>query len=261
MGLFWADAPSEEVAGPAPKCPVDHSRFKAPSNRPQAEGKCPVDHGSINPRNNMPSALSQKRISEQQKVALSTSRETSTIPRSRMAAEDGDSGSALWEYPSAQQLYNAMVRKGYEQSGEHVESMLSVHNFLNEEAWKEIVEWEKWYPGKTAGVDASLMKFTGVPNQLSPKAWLYVTLQQGHRPFDRHDWYVDRDGSGKLARYVIDYYEAPNDADGEPVFSLDIRPALDTPGAAYQRISRWASETWQKAKGVSSPTDEAQRTT
>ena len=263
MGLFWAEKPAEEVVGPAPRCPVDHSKLKS---APRGAGGCPVDHGSINPRNNMPSALSQKRISEQQKVALPTSRETSTIPRSRMA-EDGDESSGLWEYPSAQQLYNAMVRKGYEQSGEHVESMLSVHNFLNEEAWKEILVWEGYYPASTppstaAAVEPSLMKFTGVPDRLSPKAWLYVTFQGGHRPFDRHDWYVDRDGSGtRLARYVIDYYEAPNDDEGEPVFSLDIRPAIDTPGAAYQRIARWTSETWHKAKGGDSNTSEAQRGT
>lgn len=248
MGWFWADDAPVAVAVPRGKCPVDHSKFSAPSSRSEAEGKCPVDHGSMNPRNNMPSALSQRRISEQQRVALSTSRETSTIPRSKMA-DAGDEG-GLWEYPSAQQLYNAMVRKGYEQSGEHVESMLSVHNFLNEEAWREILEWERWHPDAPTGVDASLMKFTGVPDQLSPKAWWYVTFRKGHRPFDRHDWFVDRDGSGRLARYVIDYYEAPNDDEGEPVFSLDIRPALDSPGAAYQRIARWSTETWRKAKGV-----------
>ncbi|BFZ53537.1 holocytochrome c synthase [Savitreella phatthalungensis] len=261
MGFFWADRrPAQALQveqGTVSKCPVDHTKLRnAPAAQPQSEGRCPVDHGKLNPRNNMPSALSQQRISEQQKVALSTTREMSTIPKSRLADEDEEGDGVRWEYPSAQQLYNAMVRKGYEQSGEHVESMLSVHNFLNEEAWSEILEWEKYaVPKASADIQPSLMKFTGVPERLSPKAWIYSRLQGGHEPFDRHDWYVDRDGSGKLFRYVIDYYEAPNDEEGNPVFSLDIRPGIDSPASLYQRVSRWTSETWTKAKGVPTKDD------
>lgn len=137
-----------------------------------------------------------------------------------------------------------MVRKGYSQSGENVESMLSVHNFLNEGAWKEILDWEQ---RAAPSSEPSLMRFTGRPNSLSPKAYLYSTVWGGQAPFDRHDWFVDR--SGREVRYVIDYYEAPNDEHGEPVFFLDIRPALDTPGAVFQRIARWTEETWTTAAG------------
>jgi len=49
----------------------------------------------------------------------------------------------MWEYPSPQQMYNAMIRKGYDDTpAEHVESMVAVHNFLNEGAWREIENWE-----------------------------------------------------------------------------------------------------------------------
>lgn len=257
MGWFWADdnvvRPSNIIRGTPPRgdglrksgeggCPVVHT---APSAQSSATGRCPVDHGSaggpgeggsINPLNMMPSKLSQGRVSEAQGVHLPTDREISTIPKSR----DGE----RWEYPSAQQLYNAMVRKGYSQSGEHVESMLSVHNFLNEGAWREILDWES---RAAPGSDSSLMRFTGRPNTLSPKAYLYSTVWGGQTPFDRHDWFVDR--GGREVRYVIDYYEAPNDEHDEPVFYLDIRPALDTPGAAFERIRRWSGETWSKAAG------------
>lgn len=240
MGWFWADT---EVASPvltherpSGGCPVNH---KAPSALPASTGQCPVDHSNmkINPLNKMPH-LPQSPISDAQAVVLPVDREMSTIPKSK----DG----ARWEYPSAQQLYNAMVRKGYSQSGEHVESMLSVHNFLNEGAWQEILDWES-----KAAPDSqpSLMRFTGMPNKLSPKAFFYSRFMGGQEPFDRHDWFVDR--HGKEIRYVIDYYEAPNDEHGEPVFFLDIRPALDSPVAAYDRISRWTSETWKKASGRS----------
>lgn len=69
-----------------------------------------------------------------QAVALPTERETSTIPRDE---------SGKWEYPSPQQFYNALVRKGWETPEEHVETMVQIHNFLNEQAWQEILKWER----------------------------------------------------------------------------------------------------------------------
>lgn len=89
-------------------------------------------------------------------------------------------------------------------------------------------------------------------------------------PFDRHDWYVeDNEGEGKEPRrYVIDFYEGKENsgagagrdgllgsaaqgnagvnAGGEggvppvarpPSMYIDVRPALDTPSAAADRIA------------------------
>src|SRR5262245_34133566 len=92
----------------------------------------------LNPLNYMPFDLSNKRATNQ-KTCLPLSREISTIPKS-----DG----SLWEYPSPQQMYNAMLRKGYSDTPEDaVESMVAVHNFLNEGAWAEIREWERRFSG------------------------------------------------------------------------------------------------------------------
>ncbi len=52
----------------------------------------------------------------------------------------------------------------------------------------------------------------GRPTELSPKAWFYTRLYGGIRPFDRHDWTLDR--CGREVRYVIDYYSAGKDGDG-----------------------------------------------
>lgn len=70
-------------------------------------------------------------------------------------------------------------------------------------------------------------------------------------PFDRHDWFVQRrtPSGSKEVRYVIDYYSAPPEPNGEPVFYLDIRPALDTPTAAVERLMRWGGDVWWKASG------------
>lgn len=72
-------------------------------------------------------------------------------------------------------------------------------------------------------------------------------------PFDRHDWYVERkDGeTTKEVRYVIDYYEAPDDEEGEPVFFLDVRPAVDSPTLALERAMRWGGDIYYRASGKS----------
>ena len=48
------------------------------------------------------------------------------------------------------------------------------------------------------------MRFQGRPQDLSPKAWLLSKMGLSARPFDRHDWFIDR--NGVEVRYVIDYY-------------------------------------------------------
>ena len=72
-------------------------------------------------------------------------------------------------------------------------------------------------------------------------------------PFDRHDWYVQRklpDGRTKEVRYVIDYYSGPEEPTGEPVFYLDVRPAMDTPTAAVERLMRFGGDVWYRASGA-----------
>ena len=120
----------------------------------------------------------------------------SSIPRG-----DADSN---WEYPSPQQMYNAMLRKGYDDTPEDaVESMVAVHNFLNEGAWAEIVEWERRFSrglgygwqacrngqeGSTTGTrmiaseeevsQPRLVRFQGRPNEMTPKAKMLQALGQ-----------------------------------------------------------------------------------
>jgi cytochrome c heme-lyase len=81
----------------------------------------------------MPELSQSPAVSQQ--ANLPTDREVSSIPR-------GDDGTK-WEYPSPQQFYNALVRKGWETPEEHVEMMVHIHNFLNERAWDEVMNWER----------------------------------------------------------------------------------------------------------------------
>ena len=85
---------------------------------------------------------------------------------------------------------------------------------------------------------------------------LYILTIPSHSsepPFDRHDWFVQRQGPDNKPqeiRYVIDYYSAPPEPTGEPVFFLDVRPAVDGPTAAAERLMRWGGDVWYRASGA-----------
>lgn len=209
----------------------------------------------LNPLNNMPMAISSQRAPGQ-KIVLSTERAISSIPRGELP----DQGN--WEYPSPQQMLNSLIKKGKGEGvdEEAVASMVEVHNFLNEGAWQQILEWEKPHTLKSK-VGPRLEKFTGKPHDLSPRARAYLLLGKAfpetfntQPPFDRHDWTVLRssghDKRWRKVRYVIDYYGAPNDEEtGMPSFTLDTRPALDSATAARDRFYHWFGPLWKRAMG------------
>ena len=49
---------------------------------------------------------------------------------------------------------------------------------------------------------------------------------------------------------MIDYYEGPDEDNGEPVFFLDVRPAVDSPSMAVARAMRWGGDVWHRASGA-----------
>ncbi|KAH6581470.1 hypothetical protein BASA61_009051 [Batrachochytrium salamandrivorans] len=204
-------------------CPVDHSKLQSAARQPlagtsastppPAAGECPVvdhsrDHSQqknrslsseLNPLNMMPSLSQDKAIG--QVSALPTERTLSGIPRSTSGEN--------WEYPSPQQFFNALKRKGKDAPEEEIPVML--------------------------------LKFQGRPDDLSPKAWFYTTFRGVERPFDRHDWTINRCGTD--VRYVIDYYSASDEGDN-PVFNVDVRPALDSFGSIFDRTRTGISKLW-----------------
>ncbi|WFD27709.1 holocytochrome-c synthase [Malassezia nana] len=239
-------------------------------------------NSGLNPLNNMPE-LTQDRAPNQ-RMDLSRERVVSSIPRAPTSAAPGDSpygaasphvsndqgagakpsscpvdhgdrsdGSGYWEYPSPQQFYNALVRKGWETPEESVDMMVLIHNFLNERAWQEIVEWEK-----LAGSDVSqlqLARFQGKPGTLTPKArfygwmaWLMPDRFSSEPPFDRHDWIVrrgptDSHPEGEEVRYIIDYYSREDESDeNEASFNLDVRPAISNLDSARLRWKKLMQE-------------------
>jgi cytochrome c heme-lyase len=150
--------PQASSSAPA-SCPVDHSPANsALSSSPAAS--CPVDHASssksasaeaLDPRNHLP-VLTQER-SPSQTTDLPTERTASSIPRD---------GAGTWEYPSPQQFYNALVRKGWETPENEIETIVQIHNFLNEKAWEEVQKWEAEVNKcvLVTQLDGRLLKFT-----------------------------------------------------------------------------------------------------
>uniref|UniRef100_A0A7S3K0L5 Holocytochrome c-type synthase n=1 Tax=Aureoumbra lagunensis TaxID=44058 RepID=A0A7S3K0L5_9STRA len=215
-------------------CPVQDKRYKAPV-------QYDVYGRALDPRNKMP-VSAQQAPAPDQSIELSTERVQSNIPK---AGSDD-----TWQYPSPQMFWNALVRKGKSvgASEQDMETVVAVHNNMNELSWRNVLEWEQLRDKReaTANFEPRLSRFTGRPDELSLKAQLKVWA--GHPPpFDRHDWIVDRGGHER--RYIIDYYsdesqasmdEVPNLSDADKIKSirLDVRPAPDS-FAAILDIILW----------------------
>ena len=179
--------PQSTGQAPESSCPI-----KRPTDSQSHQSSSTSTLSKLNPLNYMPSNLPQSRAPNQT-VNLPLERETSSIPRG-----DADSN---WEYPSPQQMYNAMLRKGYDDTPEDaVETMVAVHNFLNEGAWGEILGWEQRFSrGLSRGWEyckngeaafetiarsdtrispPRLLRFQGRPKEMTPKAKALQALGQ-----------------------------------------------------------------------------------
>lgn len=148
-------------------------------------------------------------------------------------------------------FYNALHRKGKLEDVDEsdMDSVVALHNNMNEKTWNKILEWESVIGSSTSTTKPKLLKFTGRPTDLSPKAWIKHKLLRHPMPFDRHDWTVLRD-DGRTVRYVIDYYfdetrareeegtgmPALDDSGATPSLLVDVRPALDGPEHLFNRI-------------------------
>lgn len=49
---------------------------------------------------------------------------------------------------------------------------------------------------------------------------------------------------------MIDYYSGPPEPTGEPVFFLDVRPAVDGPVTACERLIRSGCDLWFRGTGT-----------
>eukprot|EP00586_Coscinodiscus_wailesii_P019906 CAMPEP_0172515842 /NCGR_PEP_ID=MMETSP1066-20121228/271225_1 /TAXON_ID=671091 /ORGANISM="Coscinodiscus wailesii, Strain CCMP2513" /LENGTH=253 /DNA_ID=CAMNT_0013297055 /DNA_START=141 /DNA_END=898 /DNA_ORIENTATION=+ len=192
-------------------CPVKRENETAGTG-----GGCPIKSPPYD-RGDTPASIEESANHPQiphpsQKLPLSTHRVTSSIPRDSPATSNDETSAAVpthqpttssnWVYPSEQQFYNAIRRKGYTADESEISTIVRIHNSVNERTWREVRKWESELHGCD---EPRLVRFVGRPNDLSPKAWWNKTVMCYEPPFDRHDWFVERE-DGSVTRYVIDFY-------------------------------------------------------
>ncbi len=143
-----------------------------------------------------------------------------------------------WTFPSQQRFYNAMKKKGWNPREEDMRYVVSIHNTINEQTWRRVMEYEKLHASECK--NPTLLRFQGLPTDYSIKARLKSAM--GYvLPFDRHDWTIDR--CGKEVKYVIDFYQGPENADPRlpAAVHLDVRPAPNTVGNIIDRARVWVN--------------------
>lgn len=237
------------------RCPVDHSsrgewleNMKSIPNQEQ-QSVCPVNHNDrknwldkvsvISTTKSEPEAAegdsfescNSQVIDEKQKFSthsnthLPTERQISSIPRSQENKN--------WVYPSEKQFFDAMRRKNWNPNVTDMKTIVPIHNAVNEMAWFNILNWEKAYKEqslKCGGV--KLTSFKGVQH-LTPRAWFNTNILGYQKPFDRHDWVVDR--CGTQIEYVIDFYSGNSKS---PSLYLDVRPKINSWEGVKLRLMR-----------------------
>ncbi|KAL3313481.1 hypothetical protein Ciccas_007925 [Cichlidogyrus casuarinus] len=237
MGIFNIFSTSTKSECPMQSSPTGNiSECPMHSNNQQVETK-------IDPTNMMPPP--NQMPSPGQPFKLSTERQRSSIPKADVA--NGEK----WEYPSAQMFWNAMIKKNWKWHEDDVSAnvmneIIKIHNINNEAAWFEVLKWEAMHADECK--TPKLRRFAGDAKNFSPRArirnWLGYSL-----PFDRHDWIVDR--CGKEIRYVIDYYDSESMDEQRRFALLDVRPALVSFSALWDRTKvawwRWCQPEPPKA--------------
>lgn len=192
----------------------------------QDQPKCPVDNHS----KDVWLKSGKKHGEAANDVGLASERDVSSIPRT------GSEGN--WVYPSEKQFFDAMKRKNWDPQPEDMKTIVPLHNYVNERVWRYINMWENGLGGDSCG-GIKLTNFKGQSKKLTPRAWFRSTILGMAKPFDRHDWTIDR--CGKTVDYVIDFYseEVKTSKDNiatEPQIYLDVRPKLNSFEGIKMRI-------------------------
>ncbi|KAF4720655.1 hypothetical protein FOZ62_026146 [Perkinsus olseni] len=179
----------------------------------------------------------QKKVPDGNRSELSKERTTSSIP-----GVDGEK----FKYPSEDQFYKTVKRKGHAVEADDMRTVVAIHNAVNERAWHQIKEVEDRLHGRVCAKEAlRLVKFVGRPGEVSPKSRIMRLLGGWTEPFDRHDWYIDR--CGTTVRYVVDFYDGrPPEGTAHLPLSLqpvsifvDARPAVSTLSDLWDRLRLW----------------------
>ncbi|KAG2734989.1 hypothetical protein G9P44_001203 [Scheffersomyces stipitis] len=216
-----------------PKCPVDHSARSVWANKVSVSVPDAIEIDASKPgasnegcsSDTLSSVAADSAIASN--VDLPIERATSSIPRTAAGSN--------WVYPSQKQFYDAMKRKKWNPEAKDMETIVPIHNAVNERAWIHILNWERSNYDEAVKMcgGITLTSFKGDSKKLTPRAWINSTFLGYQKPFDRHDWKIDR--CGKEIEYVIDFYGG---AGKGASFYLDVRPKLNTWEGVKLRLTR-----------------------
>jgi len=131
-------------------------------------------------------------------------------------------------------FFNAMKKKQWNPEERDMQTVVPIHNVVNEKCWAKVLEWESLSDSSECG-GPKLVKFKGRPTDYTIKARMRQILGYS-LPFDRHDWVVDR--CGKEVTYIIDFYSGAKSANESPSFFLDVRPSITLDGC-IDRIRKY----------------------
>jgi cytochrome c heme-lyase len=184
---------------------------------------CPLGYGS--PENSAELAAKAAKVELPANSTMSQERETSSIP-----SRDGK-----WMYPSPVQFYKNSVAKGHELDPNDMNTVVSIHNAVNEETWRRIVKIENTYHSQECPGGPTLVRFVGKPTEPSMKARVMHWIGGYVMPFDRHEWTIDRCGTG-LYKYHVDFYDGSLQQQDKVNIYLDVRPSLDNINSVYDRV-------------------------
>ncbi|KAK4231894.1 putative cytochrome C1 heme lyase [Podospora fimiseda] len=233
-----ANNASSNIAPPPHPVPVPESTTSSSSSSWSSWFRLPFTSStptSPPPAATPPQAKPKSILDETRTISSIPRSSTSTDPYASSASrpsnheqETGASPSGHWIYPSEKQFFEAMKRKGFASANAaDMKTVVPIHNAVNEKAWAEILKWEEPYKSESEKCGGpKLYSFAGEQGKMTPKARLN-TLLGYTAPFDRHDWVVDRCGSGKQVEYVIDFYSGRGGGD-RLNFYLDVRPKLNS---------------------------------
>ncbi|KAK6875530.1 Holocytochrome-c1 synthase [Candida tropicalis] len=220
-------SPQPESITEQPACPVDHNARSVWANNVSV--KVALSEEAIEVSNNDTTCDSTKlkntlADTTTTNVNLPTERELSSIPRT--------ASNSNWVYPSQKQFFEAMQRKNWNPDQDDMKVIVPLHNIVNERAWRHILMWEQPYSEETnlkcGGI--ALTSFKGDSKKLTPRAWIR-SLMGYEKPFDRHDWKINR--CGVEVDYVIDFYAGENSQ-----VNLDVRPKLNNFEGIKMRVFR-----------------------
>ncbi len=139
--LSWLFPPESKSGG----CPIDHHTNKSNGNASQLLNKDNLMYPEETLQSPPTFSCSFKEQTSNGTTAVMTAAEggDSLSPARVLSSIPRTDSHENWKYPSEQMFFNAMHRKGYDPDSRDMQTVVMMHNIVNEQTWQELKKWEK----------------------------------------------------------------------------------------------------------------------